>query len=893
MVVFILVLLVSLLLAVDVLAAEENGSSLGKDDQNGIVVSAVEEKPGQERIDEANSEDGLKRPATDGRDILFGKAGDSLSGTGDTLSGTTGDTGIKVILNGNLLDFDNPPYMENQRLFISLRPVVEAMGGKMLWHSSTKTAVGTLPGATIAVSAGSQKARFNGMDYSLPANARIHKGRLFVPLEILETAGAKSNWSSGDLTLSLTWEKPGDDFPRQILDLQLDIQGEMGRMDRELAAAAEELSKTGITGEGAQGVLKKLAALSPQIVDAVTVDSTGKIVAVEPASYQYVVGADIGGREYIKRLWEAKAPVISSIFSVEGFPAIDLERPVFNDKRELVGSVSLLLKPEDFFSSFDVPEIGGQKPEIMVTQQDGYILYDTDTSQIGRNVLTDPFYKDFPDLLPLAGRTAGTRWGMGAYSAPDQQVKMSVWTTVGLHGTEWRVVMNYSIEHTTGDKDEPANGAGGTVPVLSVTPKTALMGDPLKVKVSGLVPWTPVFLVAEQLDNQGVKWESRALFLADQEGVVDPSLQAPVSGTYKGVDPAGLFWSLAPLPGGKPGGMFLKNLEPQKITVSVEVAGDRIISQEIERVHLLPGVQRLEVREPGIVGTLFLPPGEGKKPAIIVLGGSEGGAYEPAAAIYASHGYVTLALAYFGMEGLPDSLINIPVETIDRAVDWLEKHPRVDKNAIGIWGASKGAEFALLASSHNPRIKAVVAKSPSAVVFEGISWDYESEYIPQSSWSLKGEPLPFVPIPSTPELDESFNAALAKGEPWPTALLYEEAMKNDEAMEKAAIPVERINGPVLLISGGLDGAWPSGKMAGMIMDRLKANKHPFADQSLHYEQAGHSITTPYSSTTVNWLALPGFVELLGGSSEGNAAASMDSWPKILEFLDTHLKGQSK
>jgi len=45
----------------------------------------------------------------------------------------------------------------------------------------------------------------------------------------------------------------------------------------------------------------------------------------------------------------------------------------------------------------------------------------------------------------------------------------------------------------------------------------------------------------------------------------------------------------------------------------------------------LPGVERIEVREPGVMGTLFLPPGVGKHPVIIVLSGSEGGTYEPAA----------------------------------------------------------------------------------------------------------------------------------------------------------------------------------------------------------------------------------------------------------------------
>jgi hypothetical protein len=198
-----------------------------------------------------------------------------------------------------------------------------------------------------------------------------------------------------------------------------------------------------------------------------------------------------------------------------------------------------------------------------------------------------------------------------------------------------------------------------------------------------------VTLVAEQQDGSGIKWESHAVFHADQSGVVDPGVQAPVSGAYDGADPAGLFWSLRPAAGVEPAGTFVKSLEPQKITVSVEVEGERILAQEVERLYQLPGVKRVEVREAGVTGTLFIPTGEGRRPAIIVLGGSDGGTYEPAAAIYASYGYVTLALAYFGMEGLPDSLVNIPLETVERAINWLEAHPRVNQDAIGVWALPK------------------------------------------------------------------------------------------------------------------------------------------------------------------------------------------------------------
>src|SRR6185437_10343267 len=92
---------------------------------------------------------------------------------------------------------------------------------------------------------------------------------------------------------------------------------------------------------------------------------------------------------------------------------------------------------------------------------------------------------------------------------------------------------------------------------------------------------------------------------------------------------------------------------------------------------MAPGVRQVEVRERGLVGTLFLPPGEGPHPGVIVLGGSSGGARDPLAALLASHGYAALALVYFGAEGLPPKLASIPLEYFETALDWMAAHDAV------------------------------------------------------------------------------------------------------------------------------------------------------------------------------------------------------------------------
>jgi len=418
---------------------------------------------------------------------------------------------------------------------------------------------------------------------------------------------------------------------------------------------------------------------------------------------------------------------------------------------------------------------------------------------------------------------------------------------------------------------------------IDVEPLESLSGQPVSVRATGLRPGSTATIRIERTDKAGVKWASRAKFAAGGDGTVDPAVQPSLAGDYRGVDQAGLFWSMKPISKGKPSGAFGKSLAPDNLKASLEVDGKLVASRDFIRLHLARGIQRIEIREKGVLGTLFLPAGSNKRPAIIIFGGSEGGVFEPAAAQFAAHGYVTLALSYFGMEGLPDDLEEIPIETVERGLQWLKVHPRVKADSIGAWGASKGAELALLSASLLPNIKVVIVKSASAYAFEGVG--KQMGRVHKSSWTWRGKSIPFVPLEFNMRLLASYMWARMTKRPWPTRPMYTNAIKCAKDIEAATIKVENINGPVLVTGGGRDGVWPSNEMAKRIVDRLKAKGHPYGDVALVYADAGHQIASPYSPTTVNYLTAPdGFIELLGGTPSANARASSDSSPKINEFL---------
>ncbi len=407
-------------------------------------------------------------------------------------------------------------------------------------------------------------------------------------------------------------------------------------------------------------------------------------------------------------------------------------------------------------------------------------------------------------------------------------------------------------------------------PAIHVSPATALMDQMVNTKITGLLPNQAIRIVATIQDLDGEAWKSEAEFVADKAGTVDLDKQAPVRGSYAGVDGMGLFWSMKTV--GKTGQSARTSLlAPVVIKLDLEIGGKEGASASLTRLLVTPEVKSLDVRERGLIAKLYEPGTGGPFPGILVLGGSEGGIQtaEYAAALLASHGYAALAVAYFGMEGLPQKFVEIPVDYLKKAIDWMAQKQTIDANRLAVLGGSKGGELALLLAARFPQLRAVVAYAPSSVVWQGIGGT-------GSSWSESGKPLDYVPYkPMAPARNSTNQMVLMP--------LYLASLENKEAVEKAAIPVEKINGPVLLLSGKDDQLWPSSVMADMIIARLKEHNHKYSREHLSYESAGHAIGSVYRPTTSMGGSLA-----LGGSPQANARAQADSWPKVLRFLRTNL-----
>jgi dienelactone hydrolase len=421
-----------------------------------------------------------------------------------------------------------------------------------------------------------------------------------------------------------------------------------------------------------------------------------------------------------------------------------------------------------------------------------------------------------------------------------------------------------------------ASGAGQkATPALSVTPAKALIDEVVSISITGLAQGQAATVKATMTDNHGMIWRSEAEFVADRKGLVDLSKHSPARGSYTGVDPMGLFWSMNAQPGQPESHAQAQTfLAPVTMKFDLEIDGKTVNSATLTRLFVAPGVKSSDVRDAGLVARFYEPEKGGPHAGILVIGGSEGGirSAEANAALLASRGYAALAVAYFGMEGLPQRLVGVPIDYLKKAIDWMGARETIDRRRLAVFGGSKGGELALLLASRFPELKTVVAYVPSHVVWQSIGGA-------GSSWNYQGQPVPYVPYKGMP-------STRGANQPLTLMPLYLGSLEDKEAVAKASIPVEKINGPVLVISGKDDQLWPSSLMADQVIARLKENRHPYKFEHLAYESAGHSIRTSYGPTTRSM----GSAQLnLGGNPAANARAQADSWPKTLAFLKDGLK----
>ena len=109
---------------------------------------------------------------------------------------------VGVTLNGKTLSFDTVPCIENGRVLVPMRGVLESLGYSVHWKEHTQTVVAMKNGMELSLPLNSKSITVNDKQVSIDVPAQLHGSRTFVPLRFLaEYSGADVQWDAASSTV--------------------------------------------------------------------------------------------------------------------------------------------------------------------------------------------------------------------------------------------------------------------------------------------------------------------------------------------------------------------------------------------------------------------------------------------------------------------------------------------------------------------------------------------------------------------------------------------------------------------------------------------------------------------------------------------------------------------
>ncbi|MEO1654210.1 MAG: acyl-CoA thioester hydrolase/BAAT C-terminal domain-containing protein [Bacteroidota bacterium] len=413
-------------------------------------------------------------------------------------------------------------------------------------------------------------------------------------------------------------------------------------------------------------------------------------------------------------------------------------------------------------------------------------------------------------------------------------------------------------------------------PQLLIQPDSSLYHQPLHIKVQSFPANQEIKITLKAKDARGSQWKSEAIYRSNPQGIIDLSKDKSLAGSYRGIHPMGLFWSLQ----SPDYHQFTTNKgfwAEFEIYQQDNLLSRKKVFRESTRSLNALNINYIQKRD-SIIADFYLPDTCQNCPAIIFLGGSGGGFRQERASLLASEGYAVLNLKYFRHESLPDGIVEIPLEYVHKAYQWLQQEKGVAPNKIGIMGRSRGSELAMLYAIYFSGLSYVVAEVPSSVVWFG--WAEN-----KSSWSYQGKPFPYAEYSD----EASTRIELGqqqRGEQFREMPKFLSAFKDTAMIKRTRIPIEKLSCPVLFISGEDDQTWPSAMMAEMMMESLRKNNFSYPYQHFSYPEAGHNFAGGGQGCGIPYLPPEDYSQssARGGSDKGNALAAIQSWKVILDFV---------
>uniref|UniRef100_A0A914X809 Uncharacterized protein n=1 Tax=Plectus sambesii TaxID=2011161 RepID=A0A914X809_9BILA len=283
-------------------------------------------------------------------------------------------------------------------------------------------------------------------------------------------------------------------------------------------------------------------------------------------------------------------------------------------------------------------------------------------------------------------------------------------------------------------------------PAIKITPNFAIFDEIVNVEVSNLPPNAPVTIDCSIIFYK-IVYIGYGHFFADNNGIVNAGSFASHGGTWTGIKPMGLFTSMINFKSQHGAPRFVIVGDARKVvTFTVQAWKGHLTTDELQGLHARhammqthrtypncgnlfhqqflcdatvdrtychPDVKRIPIRVDHlsykIRGVLFVPPGSGPFPGILDIASGAGRVEENRPALFARHGFITLALAYFFYEDLPKHhTLFEDMRLFDAAIDWLAGHELVQPGGVGMIGLSLATMPIMTAVVRNAKIASAI-----------------------------------------------------------------------------------------------------------------------------------------------------------------------------------------
>ncbi|MDD5508970.1 MAG: hypothetical protein PHD25_11720 [Bacteroidales bacterium] len=233
-------------------------------------------------------------------------------------------------------------------------------------------------------------------------------------------------------------------FPETLDKVTAKVLMALDSLDLSLTTTSVFLASTDGDSIATRAKLKELCETISFTREFAFIDSAGSMKVIEPSEYYAYEGIDFSGDDEMMHVIESHTPVFTNYFTAsEGYFAVADIHAVY-DSHHSFGAIEGLFTPLDLLDRICTPLVNPPN-EVWVMEKTGKVIYDRDLVTIGLNVLTDPYYDDFPSVRTagqkiLAEETGKTSYTFYLTGTLTPIVKNAWWYTIHLHNNEWKII---------------------------------------------------------------------------------------------------------------------------------------------------------------------------------------------------------------------------------------------------------------------------------------------------------------------------------------------------------------------------------------------------------------------------------------------------------------------